>query len=457
MKKLWMALLLVPVLILSLGLVSAVAGEEAGGGLLIAPNPNHGAVETVSYAGPDEKVAAETKLDEETEKLIVQVTTKPEALESLSFEKLEKQLRSGNLSLLALEENIVMLETMDYKELEEDLRDTLNMISDAQWAMHSGSMYVPEYGMNVPVEYDALAYNQMEQQYAALEAQFDAIYKGELQEDNAGLIRQLNSLEDQIVMGGETLYMALVAMERQEASLQRQLESLNRTVEEMELRYQMGQISSLQLSEVKAGRTSLVSGLNTLQMTIKTYKMQLESMLGTAMTGEIRLGTVPAVSDEELERMDVEKDLLTAKARSYQLYAAAKDLEEAKETYDDEADKYNYNEEKTLYRKAKHTWQAAQYTYNDVIRGFELKFRTLHAQVQDYKQILESTKVSLENEKLSFAAAELKQSQGTISQNAYLTAKDDLQAAEDAVQKAAEDLFSAYNTYCWAVEHGIVN
>ena len=304
---------------------------------------------------------------------------------------------------------------------------------------------------------DTRAYDQLDQQYAALEVQFDAIYKGELQEDNAGLIRQLNSLQDQIVMGGETLYMALAAMKRQEASLQRQLESLNRTVEEMELRYQMGQISSLQLSQVKTGRASLVSGLNTLRMNIYTYTMQLESMLGTELTGELRLGTVPAVTDKELESMDVEKDLLKAKARSYQLYTAAKDLEEAKETYDDEADKYNFNEEKTLYRKAKHTWQAAQYTYNDAIRGFELKFRTLYEQVLDYQQILESAKVSFESEKLEFAAAELKQNQGTISQNAYLTAKDDLQTAEDAVQKASEDLFSAYNTYCWAVEHGILN
>jgi len=243
----------------------------------------------------------------------------------------------------------------------------------------------------------------------------------------------------------------------QEAALQRQLAALNRTVEEMNLRYNLGQISALQLSQTKAGRSSLSSGLETLRMTLKTYTMQLESMLGAALTGEIRLSAVPSVTDKELEAMDVEKDLLKAKSRSYQLYTSAKDLEDANEKYKDEADMYNYDEEKTMFRKAKHTWQAAQHTYNDAIRGFELKFRTLHAQVLDYKQILESTKVSLESEKLEFAAAELKQSQGTISQNAYLTAKDDLQAAEDAVQKAAEDLFSAYNTYCWAVEHGILN
>ena len=39
----------------------------------------------------------------------------------------------------------------------------------------------------------------------------------------------------------------------------------------------------------------------------------------------------------------------------------------------------------------------------------------------------------------------------------YLTAKDDLQASEEKVMTASNDLFSAYNTYCWAVQHGILN
>ena len=34
---------------------------------------------------------------------------------------------------------------------------------------------------------------------------------------------------------------------------------------------------------------------------------------------------------------------------------------------------------------------------------------------------------------------------------------DDLADAEEAVQSAAINLFSAYNTYLWAVEHGILN
>lgn len=338
-----------------------------------------------------------------------------------------------------------MLKSIDYDKLKDDLREQLNDIAQGQWFM----VQMGQTG--------TLAYEQMDQAYDAVREQFDAIKDGEMQEDNAGVIRQLKNVQDQVIMAGEATYVALVALEVQEASLQRQLASMNRTVEEMELRYNMGQISALQLSEVKAGQSALASGLSTLQMNIRNYKAQFETMLGAEMTGEIQLGAVPEVTEKELAAMDLEQDLLTAKAQSYELYAAAKTLEEEQETYKEAGKDYGYNEKKLEFRRAKHNWQAAQYTYNSTIQEYELKFRTLYAQVQDYKQILNAAKVSLESEKLSFAASELKYQQGTISQNAYLTAQDELKAAEEAVQTAANDLFSSYNTYCWAVQHGILN
>lgn len=50
---------------------------------------------------------------------------------------------------------------------------------------------------------------------------------------------------------------------------------------------------------------------------------------------------------------------------------------------------------------------------------------------------------------------ELKYQQGSISHNALLDAADKVSAAEETVEQARLDLFSAYNTYRWAVEHGI--
>ena len=371
---------------------------------------------------------------------------------TVSFANIERRMRENNLQILSIQRSIDTIEEIDYDKTYEDLRKKLNEIAKQQW----GVVVIPaEY---VGGEYEkGKAYDQLNQAYDAVREKFDAIKDGEMQKDNADIVRQLKNLQDQIVVAGESTYITLKALEVQETQLQRQLEALNRTVEEMELRYQMGQVSALQLQQTKASRTELVSGLETLRMNARSLKMQLEMLIGAEQTGEIVLGDVPKVTDKELEAMDLEQDLLDYKAKSYDLYDAAKTLEDARETYKDDARKYDYNEEKYGYRSAKYAWETAQYTYNNTVQSHELKFRALYAQVQDYKQILDAAKVSLECEKASYQASELKYKQGSISKNTLLDAESNLKEAEEKVQTASNDLFSSYNTYCWAVEHGVLN
>lgn len=391
------------------------------------------------------------------------VTIRPDPVGEVSFENVERRMRENNFQLLALEQSVLSIEDIDYDKLYDKLWHQLNDIAQAQWglvrassAMRSLSQ-IPGSGVSYSdYEYNT-AYEQLDRAYDAVREQFDAIVDGDMQKDNADLIRQLNNLEDQIVMAGESLYTALAAMESQERSLRRQLEGLDRTVEEMELRYQLGQISAMQLTEVKAGRTSLESGLATLGMNVRNYKLQLEMLIGAEQTGGIALGALPEVTEQQLREMDLERDLAAAKDRSYELYDAEKTLEDARDQYKEDGDNWGYNEDRMEFRNVRRTWQAAQYTYNNTVQSYELKFRTLYAQVGDYRQIWEAAKVSLECERSSCEASRLKYQQGTISRNALLTAEDDLREAEEKVRSAAGDLFSTYNTYCWAVQHGILN
>lgn len=457
MKQRVIALLLMLALTLSVCAVSALAGEESREQAenQTAETPENAATgegageteegetseeaEPPSPAGPD----AEPAVDPETGELLTEaVEIVPDELGTVTFANVERRMRENNLQILVLEESVQTILDIDYDDLYEDLREQLNNIAKMQWAM----VQMGQSG--------TLAYEQMDQAYDAVREQFDAIKDGEMQEDNATTLRQLRNLQDQIVMAGEATYVALAAMETQEASLQRQLEGLNRTVEEMELRYQLGQISALQLNQAKSGRTSLVSGLETLQMNIKTYKYQLEMLLGAEQTGEIRLGPVPAVTEKQLAAVDLEADLLAAKEKSYELHDAAKTLEDAREEF---KDNYSYGSTSLKSKQALHTWNAAQYTYNNTVQDYERRFRVLYAQVNDYKQILDAARVSLACEQADYAAMELKYQQGTISKNALLDAQDELRTAEEKVTTSANDLFSSYNTYCWAVQHGILN
>lgn len=371
--------------------------------------------------------------------------TTPDAAGTLRFENLSARMKTGYYTVMSLEENIAAIECIDYDKMYEDLRDGLNQIAEAQWMM-----------LQIPGAGETYTYKSLQDQYDTLRKTFDDIKDGKLQQDNADLVRQLRDAENQLLMAGQTLYINLLGLEDQSAALTRQTAALDRTIEEVKLRYELGQVSAMTLEQAKAGKIQLESGKATLDMNITALRRQLNAMVGEELTAPLTLGALPAVTAEQLSAMDVEKDLEKAKAASYDLYAAKKTLDDADEEYDDSGAKSYYNERDYKKVQARHKWQSAQYTYNATVQKYELTFRSLCDKVKDCAQILSAAKVSLECERSDLAAAQLKYEQGTISENALHTAEDELYTAQDTVSGAERDLFTAYNNYRWAVEYGLL-
>lgn len=362
---------------------------------------------------------------------------------TVSFENLEQRVRENATTVKMLDETIASIDATDFNEMYDDLRDGLNGIAAIQQ------------GLILAGQKSSYTYDKLTDQYASMEQTFDDLKDGKLQKDAEAAKRQLEDAKNQTVLGAEALYIAILEMQNTRQGLQRQLDAMDRSVEEMELRYQLGQISALTLQQVKDGRTQLQSGLATLEMNLGNYTRQLEVMLGLPQTGTLALEEVPRVSPSQVERLSLEDGLAAAKEKSYTLYAAQRDLDDAKEAYDDARDRYHANDYEM--KSAEHTYAAAQYTYQSSVESFELSFRTAYAAVADYQQVLEASESALSYQQASYAASELKYQQGTISKNTLLTVQDDLRAAEDAVTTARHNLFSAYNSYLWAVEYGILN
>ena len=392
--------------------------------------------------------------------------TAPDAAGTLSFENLGARMKEKSYALLALEESIALVESTDYEKVEQELRDGLNEIADAQWKMtalgsagamaHDATLATQAAIGAVGTAVGSLANQSLQTQYDALREQFDAVRDGELQKDNAGVVHQLKNMEDSTIQMAQSAYITLLGLEEQSAALARQDAALDRTLAELELRYQLGQISTMTLEQAKAGKIQLESGKATLDMNITALRRQLNAMVGEELTAPLTLGALPAVTAEQLSAMDVEKDLEKAKAASYDLYAAKKTLDDADEEYDDSGAKSYYNERDYKKVQARHKWQSAQYTYNATVQKYELTFRSLCDKVKDCAQILSAAKVSLECERSDLAAAQLKYEQGTISENALHTAEDELYTAQDTVSGAERDLFTAYNNYRWAVDCGLL-
>ena len=390
-------------------------------------------------ASGEDQTAQDADTEEHPEPEIIT----PDAVGTVSFANVSRRLRENNLSVLSLEENINAIKAIDYDKMTDDIRKSLNGIADAQWFL--------------TISGNSFAAKSMSSSYESLKDTFDDIRDGKLQEDNEAVIRQLENAQDQVAMAGESLYIALTEMELNGQGLSRSITALDRTIKELNLRYDLGQISALTLEQTKAGRTSALSGQETLTMNICTYKTQLEQMIGAELTGKIKLQGLPQVTGQQLAAMDLDKDLAAAKEASYTLFAAQRTLDDARDDFKDTAEDYMYNTGKYQYVTAQHQWQAAQYTYNAAVQSFETSFRTLYLQVKDYQQVLQAAKTALATEQDNFAAAQKKHDLGNLSDNALADAKDKVSEAQDKVDGAAIDLFSAYNNYRWAVDHGILN
>ena len=371
--------------------------------------------------------------------------TTPDAEGTLRFENLSARMKTGYYTVMSLEENIAAIECIDYDKMYEDLRDGLNQIAEAQWMM-----------LQIPGAGETYTYKSLQDQYDTLRKTFDDIKDGKLQQDNADLVRQLRDAENQLLMAGQTLYINLLGLEDQSAALTRQTAALDRTIEEVKLRYELGQVSAMTLQQTEAGKTQVESGKAALDAAVAQLRRQLNAMTGEELTAPLTLNALPEVTAEQLAAMDVEKDLERAKAISYSLYAAKLTLDDADEEYKDKAGDLGYNEDNYEYIAVKHRWQAAQYTYNAAVQNFELSFRSLYDSVQSYASALNAAKVSLECERSDLAAAQLRYEQGTISENALHTAEDELYTAQDTVSGAERDLFTAYNNYRWAVDYGLL-
>lgn len=392
---------------------------------------------------------------------------------TVSFESLSPRMLKKNLNILSLDATIDSIAAVDYDELEDTLEDALDLLRYQQNQMSqmirgtSGAIdglqsALDAQGTGIDITgfeailtaYPQSAIASLAGQMASIEDTLDDIEDGVMSEQSNNAIHQLKNAKNQIVMGGETLYISLLGLEQTTQGLQRQLNALDRTVAELELRYEMGQISALTLAEVKAGRTSLISGMQTLEMNVTNLKRQLEAMLGLEITGQLQLMPLTAVTDSQLNTMDYDSDLASVKENSYEIYAAKQSLSTAEEDLDDldlkTAADYEFD-------SAEYAVDAAELTLKATQQSVELKFAALYDLIHDQKQVLNAARTSLAVKQDSYAAAQLKYSQGTISKNALLDAEDALSEAQTAVDTAAIDLFTSYNNYRWAVEHGILN
>lgn len=419
------------------------SGEEAPDALPPAAGDG-GTPIVVRPDGTPEATAGGSTMDDEL------VFTGEDDFRYLAFEDLKDRVLEGSLTARMLQESIASIDAMDYTRMYLDLSAQMSSLEAAQ------AMYA-QIPVSTPMEGAMQGYviSNLASSYASLNSTVTDLATGKLQKDAAAARRQLKNAQDLTVVGAESLYFAILELEQTKATLQRNLTALDRQLQEMELRYELGQVSALTLEQVRNGRATLQSSLSTLEMNLRRCKLQMQSMVGASLNGSLVLGPLPALSQGLVDSMDYKPDLSEAKDHSYDLFAAKKKLDEAGDTYDDT--RASYAQDTYNVRSARHTYESALYEYKMTVQGFEMNFRNAFDSVKDYQQVLRSAQTSLAFQENTYASQELKYRQGTISHNALLDAEDALTEAKDAVETARRNLFTAYRTYYWAVNYGVMS
>lgn len=448
MKKRWFAMVLALALVFALGVNAASADDDTA-----EPVAEANAVIAAADADVGTEEAEETAAPVE-----------PDAEGTLSFGNIASQMMENNFSMLALQESIDDIESHDYDWRENDLRDQLNGIADLQWQTMMAPSALSAIPGATPASIasgtaSASVYSQqLQTQYNSLRKQFDDLRDGETQKDDAASVRQYQQMQDLMIMGAETLYIAILSMEESDAALTRKVNALDRSLAALRVTESNGLVSALNVQQAENGLAQLQSGQQTLRMTEETTLLQLKAMVGAELGEPLELVALPKVTASQLNAMNVEEDLARAMEVSYDLYDAQKQVDDFKRDYYDEVMKH-YSETSKAFEvsQVKHGLQALKYSNENAKQSFELKFRTLYAQVNDDAQKLDAAKSALALEEKNYAVSALKCQQGTISKNALADAADTLAEAKDTVSSAERDLFTAYRNYYWAVEHGILN
>lgn len=276
--------------------------------------------------------------------------------------------------------------------------------------------------------------------YSGEESVEDAVQ--ELDNQFAAAKRGYEYQADMLVYSAETMYISIATLKLSVDDVERGLNTLDRSIAEMEKRYELGQISKLTLEQVKHQRTSVYSQLQTLSYSIEELELSLGALLGWDVGTKASVSALTPITTSQLNQINYKKDLTSALENSYNIWTAQENIRIITNDLSTTA-------QKTSLEAAKMSRTIAE---RDMTQGFMTKFNA----IGEKQRLVSVAKEDYEFQKTLYEATKKQYNLGVISKNTLLSAEDDLASAEAAINAAQYDLVLAYNDYTWATK-GIVS
>lgn len=410
---------------------------------------------------------------------------------TLAFSQIGERVKANNLTLKAAEESLKQAKAMDWDDAIDEMEDAIDNLdiqisqlltgSKAQLEKAQADLATSLNGISVTggnltglkeviqntvtlstlsslSQYSQMQAASLKASKESLEDQLDDLkeQKQDYQKTLKDTERQIDYAADQTISGAESLYLTILSTQLQLDGLKNNtLASTQRSLKEIELRYQLGQVSKLTLTQVQNGYESLESSIISLENTVSTLYSSLQSLMGDVPTGKLRLLDTPSVTANELSYLNYASDLSKAKENSYTLYTADRAVEDAEDAMNDarrDEGKNSYQ-----YKMAEYAYQSSIYKKDAAVASFEASFLNLYKAIAPAQTALAAKQSALAYEQQMYAVAEKKYQLGNLSANALQDAKDTLDSAQRDVDAAQLDLFTVYHSYDQAVKLGLVS
>lgn len=410
---------------------------------------------------------------------------------TLAFSQIGERVKANNLTLKAAQESLKQAKAMDWDDAIDEMEDAIDNLDIQISQLLNGSSAQLEQAkkdldsslssiitsteglsglgdvikntitvstLTTLSQYGKMQAESLKSTKESLEDQLDDLkeQKQDYQKTLKDTERQIGYAADQTISGAESLYLTILSTQLQLDGLKNNtLASTQRSLKEIELRYQLGQVSKLTLTQVQNGYESLASSITSLENTVSTLYSSLQSLMGDVPTGKLRLLDTPSVTANELSYLNYASDLSKAKENSYTLYTADRAVEDAEDAMNDarrDEGKNSYQ-----YKMAEYAYQSSIYKKDAAVANFEASFLNLYKAIAPAQTALAAKQSALAYEQQMYAVAEKKYQLGNLSANALQDAKDTLDSAQRDVEAAQLDLFTAYHSYDQAVKLGLVS
>ena len=250
--------------------------------------------------------------------------------------------------------------------------------------------------------------------------------------------RQADNIEGQLAQTAQTLLITIQNLKYNRGQLERQLASLDRTIDVAEVQLSIGTISQYQMDLYRNQRDNLARTIDTLQTQCESLGSSIALLCGYDADTVVMPSTLAPVYDSQLREMSYEDDLELAKQNSFSIWQKRSELRQAQNAYDEDISGTDY-----AVQSAKDALAAEQ-------QAVESSFGTIFQGVADSRAVLDAARTAEQQAELDFRTSQVQYSRGMISELAYRQAQDTLENAKDAVEIAQLNLTSAYNQYEWA-------